>query len=663
MKNMKKTITTILAAAMLMTQMSGFDVFAAQNSGKGRIGGTSSGSAPAATITVPPTSTTAAPPEASAEPPATSTALPSNMHLIKYELDGGTNYENAPTAYTEGTELELGTPSKDGYAFDGWYIDADGDGAYELKISKIPADLKKDITLLATWLKEYKIDYRTGEGTLPEGCVTKYKKGDSNITLLTPTRDGYIFRGWREFDESTKTMGEIIEKIDTSALKDIVVVATWEKSNKINYVLNDGTNPDGAVTQFTKDSETFDLPTPKKDGFRFDGWYSNEAFEGEKITQIVKGTERDVTVYAKWVQEYKIIYKNMDGAVNFENAPQTFTADTETIVLGKPTKGESEFNCWKIDTNNDGVGDTVIEKIEKGTTNDVTLYAVWNEAFKITYETNGGVMPSTAPGTYKTGTVTKLVKPTRTGYSFEGWYTDEEFAHPISEITANMSGDITVYATWKRYSGGSLGGAKYYVHFDTGNGSSVSDQLLQSGATARKPENPTLKGYTFAGWYTTRDYSEKFDFDTKITKTITLYAKWTKIDGNDYVDDNFDKVLVLTIGSKEAKVNGKTVVNDVAPVLKNDRTMMPIRFIAENIGATVKWDPNFRIVTVNCGSKQVVIHINSDVAYVNGSIYNLDSAAYIENDRTYIPVRFLSEALDCEVEWNESNSKVYILKK
>ena len=43
MKNMKKTITTILAAAMLMTQMSGFDVFAAQSSGKGRIGGTSSG--------------------------------------------------------------------------------------------------------------------------------------------------------------------------------------------------------------------------------------------------------------------------------------------------------------------------------------------------------------------------------------------------------------------------------------------------------------------------------------------------------------------------------------------------------------------------------------------------------------------------------------------
>ena len=163
MKNMKKTITTILAAAMLMTQMSGFDVFAAQNSDKGRIGSTTSGSAPAATITVPPTSTTtvppasttAAPPEASAEPPATSTALPSNMHFIKYELDGGTNYENAPTAYTEGTELELGTPSKDGYAFDGWYIDTDGDGAYELKISKIPADLKKDITLLATWLKEY----------------------------------------------------------------------------------------------------------------------------------------------------------------------------------------------------------------------------------------------------------------------------------------------------------------------------------------------------------------------------------------------------------------------------------------------------------------------------------------------------------------------------
>lgn len=667
--NKKRTITAVLSAVMLMSQMSGFDVFANYGSGGGgkSSGSVSYGKNPTEHTDAPPTSTaTDAPPTSTATdapPTSTATEAPTVVHKITYNLDGGT-YENAPTEYVEGTELALEEPKKENYFFNGWRVEENGDGILrELSGNKIGSYFKSDLTLYAKWVKAYTVKYDFGEAinaTIPDGSITKYKESNEKIKLPKPEAPGYEFINWKD------NLGNPYTEIDASKPKDLILTAQWSKvSYVIDYKLDGGKNPDDAVYAYKKDTETFSLPIPTKEGYDFDGWYSNAEFTGEKVTQIVKDTDKDTIVYAKWIKAYTITYHNTEDVTNFENAPKSFTENSGEIFLPQDLKkGDTKFLGWLRDTDNDGKGDTKIEKIEKGTTGDIALYADWETTCNITYVTNGGEMPQSYATTYKTGTGAELAVPTRTGYNFRGWYTDEKFNDPIEKITEDMRGDITVYATWqRRSSGGTLGGAKYYVKFDSCGGSDVSDQLLQSGATARKPENPTRKGYTFAGWYTDKNYTEKFDFDTKVKKTTYLYAKWTKIGEDDYTDSEFDKVLVLTIGSKQAKINGKVVTNDVAPVLRNDRTMMPIRFVAESLGAKVEWDPDFRIVTVNSGKKQVIIHINSDIAYVNGAIYNLDSPAYIENDRTYVPVRFVSEAIDCEVDWKEEESKVYILKK
>ncbi|MBQ7661244.1 MAG: leucine-rich repeat protein [Clostridia bacterium] len=111
--------------------------------------------------------------------------------------------------------------------------------------------------------------------------------------------------------------------------------------------------------------------------------------------------------------------------------------------------------------------------------------------------------------------------------------------------------------------------------------------------------------------------------------------------------------VVLAIGKLKAWVFGSIVQNDVAPKIVRDRTMVPIRFIAEALGAKVDWnfDGVARKAIVQKGDKTIEIMIDSMAARVNGSEVILDSPAFIENDRTYLPLRFVAEALDAKVEW------------
>ena len=119
--------------------------------------------------------------------------------------------------------------------------------------------------------------------------------------------------------------------------------------------------------------------------------------------------------------------------------------------------------------------------------------------------------------------------------------------------------------------------------------------------------------------------------------------------------------IVLTIGEKNAYVFGNKVTNDVAPIIRNERTMLPIRFIAEALGAQVFWNADEQKVIIIKGSDVIEIAIGKAEAMVNGVAVALDSPAFIENSRTYLPVRFIAENLDAEVLWDETTKEVTII--
>lgn len=107
-------------------------------------------------------------------------------------------------------------------------------------------------------------------------------------------------------------------------------------------------------------------------------------------------------------------------------------------------------------------------------------------------------------------------------------------------------------------------------------------------------------------------------------------------------------------------VNGERVKFDQPPVIDNDRTLVPMRAIFEALGAEVEWSGETRTVTATKEDTVVVLTIGSTDMVVEDYIVKLDVPAKIISDRTMVPVRAISEALECEVEWNAEAKTVVI---
>ena len=112
--------------------------------------------------------------------------------------------------------------------------------------------------------------------------------------------------------------------------------------------------------------------------------------------------------------------------------------------------------------------------------------------------------------------------------------------------------------------------------------------------------------------------------------------------------------------------NGKTVdfsaYDNVMPYIENDRTLVPIRAIAESLSFTVDWAEETRTVTIKDGITEITLVIDSDEAMVNGVSKQLDVPARITSDRTFVPLRFVSENMGATVEWSEDDLLITITK-
>jgi len=125
-------------------------------------------------------------------------------------------------------------------------------------------------------------------------------------------------------------------------------------------------------------------------------------------------------------------------------------------------------------------------------------------------------------------------------------------------------------------------------------------------------------------------------------------------------------LLTLPISAVELPirvvVNG-TKINfpDAEPFIdENSRTQVPIRFVGEALGANVSWDGNTKKVTITLNGKKVVLQIGNKNYEVNGQQKQMDTVALLKESRTFVPVRFVSEALGATVKWNANIRTVYI---
>lgn len=116
---------------------------------------------------------------------------------------------------------------------------------------------------------------------------------------------------------------------------------------------------------------------------------------------------------------------------------------------------------------------------------------------------------------------------------------------------------------------------------------------------------------------------------------------------------DYDLRIVMQINNKNIVANNRTITNDVAPVIVGDRTLVPVRIVTELLGGTADWDDATRTVTLTIDGKVMKLVIDQPIP-------GFGTSASIISDRTYVPIRYVAEKLGANVEWIAATQQIMI---
>lgn len=156
-----------------------------------------------------------------------------------------------------------------------------------------------------------------------------------------------------------------------------------------------------------------------------------------------------------------------------------------------------------------------------------------------------------------------------------------------------------------------------------------------------KVESNDYKLIPLGGKY--NEFSKTFTFKTDSFSMYTIVEM-----------PEIRKVL-LRVGSKDVEVNGSNIEIDTAPMIRDGRTMVPVRFISETLGADVKWNQQTKTVTIESGEKSLSLIVDKEIP-------EFDATIIMENGRTFVPLRYVSETLGAYVMWNPETREIDIIK-
>jgi uncharacterized repeat protein (TIGR02543 family) len=284
---------------------------------------------------------------------------------------------------------------------------------------------------------------------------TEYK-----LTANAYKKKGYTFNGWNtKADGSGKSYSNKagVKNLSAKSGGSVTLYAQWKKNTyTITYNLDSGKNNSKNPASYTVTTATITFNEPTRTGYTFGGWYTDAKFKN-KITKLAKGSTGNKTLYAKWTaNKYTIKFNgngSTKGSMKSQNNCSYGTSYKLTANAYKRTG--YTFNGWN--TKADGSGKSYsnkasVKNLSAKSGGSVTLYAQWKKtSYTITYKLNGGKNNSKNPSSYKITTATITLKnPTRSGYQFEGWYTDSKYKNKITKIAKGSTGNKTLYAKWKK---------------------------------------------------------------------------------------------------------------------------------------------------------------------------------------------------------------------
>lgn len=194
----------------------------------------------------------------------------------------------------------------------------------------------------------------------------EYRKYKSEITVAAYSKTDTRFLGWYDLNNKLVETNGVFTF--TMPNDDFRLIAKWNHFN-ITYNLNGGINNLNNITSFSIDYGEISFYKPVKEGYVFLGWRLN----GEYVESVNSTIADDLYLEAMWeTQNFTVTY-NLNGGINHPDNPDSFTIETETILLKDPSQVGFEFAGWYCD---DSFKDP-IKSINKGTAKNIILYAKW----------------------------------------------------------------------------------------------------------------------------------------------------------------------------------------------------------------------------------------------------------------------------------------------
>ena len=227
-------------------------------------------------------------------------------------------------------------------------------------------------------------------------------------------------------------------------------------------------------------------------------------------------------------------------AIEMPNVPAGYaitlkSSDNDAVVKDDgsvaPVENDTQVGLVFTVTNEADENDTADTTII-----NVTVHASSKVVVTVTAEANGTV---TGSDEYLKNSDVTVVATANSGYKFSGWYKDGTSVSTNATYTFKAENDIALVAKFSKVSssGGGGGVSKYTVKFETNGGTAVKSVSVNKNDLATEPIAPTKDGFKFDGWYTDKDLTTAYDFTAKVTKSFTLYAKWTEIEKEPVVDE------------------------------------------------------------------------------------------------------------------------------
>ena len=446
------------------------------------------------------------------------------QYTVSYDSNGGSLItDDSLKTYNIESTYSLPASIRTGYSFLGWRVKNSDDGIWEAG-KTYPAGYKftgmhGNIELVAAWetlTSTVTLDLAADE-TISGSNKLSYAFA-SSLTINSPEKKGYTFKGWRVKatpgsgntwnigDEYLLTAGEASVTLPGGKLGDVTLEPIWTKNT---YTIT--FNSDGGTVYENRSytvEDTVTLPTPVKNGYSFNGWTVtvhdsdyNWTSNGYNGGASLKGMYGSVTLNANWKKTpYKVTFNANGGSVSVAELP--YDIESGTPNLPTAARDGYTFDSWEVESFDVGaswkIGDKYTDALPANNYGNVKLKAVWKPTTYTIHFSDGKEQQ------YNIEQTVTIPASTRDGYDFVKWtvastngnWGDVGTEYTDGQTVSGRFGNVVLTAVYTP--------CTYTVEFRNEAGAAIlPSKTYKTGEEISMPDDYTKAGYIFGGWTVT----------------------------------------------------------------------------------------------------------------------------------------------------------------